>query len=282
VRENGLFAEFSKPTSVGKFPGVIVLGGSRGGIARASATAIQLAEKGYSALALAYFRFESLPKRLKEIPLEYFEKAIEWMSDNPAVDSGKLALIGTSKGGEAALFIASKRAEIKAVVAYVPSHVAFQGIFYGISSKRNAKSSWTCNGKPVPFVPYRYDLKSICKYGILRGLYLASLHNAEAVERAAILVERINGPILLISGKSDPVWPSTMMCDRIIERLEKRKYPFKFRHISYDDAGHIPPGASDVMPASAKYIGGIDAANAFARDDAWGKALAFISESLNR
>ncbi len=276
VRENGLVADFHVPNAPGKHPGLIVIGGSRGGINRASAIAAELAERGYAALALAYFQLELLPKQLKEIPLEYFKQAIDWMCLNPSVDSGRLGIVGTSKGGEAALLVSATYQEIRAVVAYVPSHVVFQSITYILPRRRNAKSSWTFQSKPVPFVPYRCDFKSMWQYGFMRGLYLGSLQDPHAVERAIIPVERINGPILLVSGKDDPVWPSSIMCACVMERLTHYNFHFPFQHLSYDNAGHISPGPRQLLAAKPRHIGGTEAGNAFAKDEAWEKVCKFL------
>ncbi len=285
VRDCGLVASFCLPSTPGKHPGVIVLGGSDGGIDPARSTATLLAEQGYAALALAYFRFEQLPKQLEEIPLEYFKQAIDWMSCNPSVDSSRIGLMGTSKGGEAALLVSATYPEIRAVVAYVPSHVVFQAIPSSFR-KQTAKSSWTLQGKPVPFVPFRYDLRLIWQHGFLLGLYLGSLKNRQAVERAIISVERINGPILLISGKEDAVWPSSMMCDCVIERLAQCSFGFPFQHLCYDKAGHVTLGPSQAVavgpPRGGRRwsLGGTETGNALAKDDAWAKTCDFLERHL--
>ena len=54
-----------------------------------------------------------------------------------------------------------------------------------------------------------------------RGLYSGSLQDARAVERAIIPVERIGGPIILVSGTDDKVWPSSMICTFVTERLAR-------------------------------------------------------------
>ncbi|RPJ54618.1 MAG: hypothetical protein EHM23_28545 [Acidobacteria bacterium] len=43
-----------------------------------------------------------------------------------------------------------------------------------------------------------------------------SLDNKEAVEKAVIPGEKINGPVLLVSGKDDRLWPSSAMVDMVI------------------------------------------------------------------
>ena len=56
---------------------VLVLGGSDGGIP--SRRAKLLAESGFPALALAYFKTGRTPQYLDMIPLEYFDQPIEWL-----------------------------------------------------------------------------------------------------------------------------------------------------------------------------------------------------------
>jgi Acyl-CoA thioester hydrolase/BAAT N-terminal region len=65
------------PKAAGRHPGVLVVGGSEGGIPLRKAA--WLASHGYAALALAYFRYDDLPPRLEGIALEYFGSALAWM-----------------------------------------------------------------------------------------------------------------------------------------------------------------------------------------------------------
>ena len=285
VRENGLVATFHRPSTSGTHPGILVIGGAGGGLGSPSAVGSLLAERGYAALALAYFGLEHLPARLEEIPLEYFRSAIEWMRSQPSVEASKIAVVGTSKGGEAALLVSATYREIRAVVAYSPSHVVFQGINEAWSDASASKSSWTLDGKPVPFVPFRINNDYIERYGFYLGLYLGSLQDRQAVERAFIPVERINGPILLASGMNDAIWPSSMMCEQVVERLKQRHFAFSFQHFPYDGAGHLLAGPSRLAPASTlgaggMAIGGTEAANAAARDDAWAKVCTFLGANL--
>ncbi|MCL0029938.1 dienelactone hydrolase family protein [Dehalococcoidia bacterium] len=301
IRDNGLVASFCLPGTTGKHPGVIVLGGSEGGKDAAIPTAKLLAEQGYAALVLAYFGVEQLPQKLEEIPLEYFKQAIDWMASNPSVESRRIGLIGTSRGGEAALLVSATYPEISAVVAYVPSDVVFQGINYSWSRERSLKSAWTLHGQPLPFVPFVYSFRLMWRHGFLLASYLGGLQDQEAVERAIIPVERINGPILLISGKEDRVSPSTMACNRIVERLSQHNFPFPFEHLSYEDAGHIPPCTMEVLMEERRTrrrgfrlsfknlfsllfirAGGTKTGNAFAIDDAWAKTCAFLEQHLKR
>src|SRR5699024_9809025 len=62
------------------------------------------------------------------------------------------------------------------------------------------------------------------------------------VEDASIKVEKINGPILLLSGKDDQVWPSARMADMLDSRLVEHSFKFQVENIQYENAGHLISG----------------------------------------
>jgi dienelactone hydrolase len=286
VRANGLVGVFfkpadGKPPGLRPAPGILVLGGSEGGLKSAELRGALLASHGYAALALAYFRAEGLPQQLAAIPLEYLKKAIDWLGANPSVDHSRLAVLGSSKGGELALLLGSRFPELKAVVAYVPSHVVWQAIGPG--------SSWTYEGRPLPFVPYKagaggYDPNDWSKPVNLRELYEGSLDNGPAVAAAAIPVERNNGPVLVISGKDDQVWPSSLMAEAVMRRLKEHKHRYGDAHLDYESAGHgirsyYWPTTRPKEPGAFP-LGGTAEGDARAQADSWPKVLKFIDKSL--
>ena len=65
-----------------------------------------------------------------------------------------------------------------------------------------------------------------------------ALEDADAVSRSLIPLHRIAGPVLLISGEDDALWPSTRFAGIAEQRLRAAGHPFVVRHISYPDAGH--------------------------------------------
>lgn len=288
VNDTGLVAKFYLPKTSGKHPAVIVIGGSEGGIKGTDRWGEPLAERGYAVLPLAYFGAEKLPPQLEEIPLEYFKKAIDWLRANPAVDRKRIALVGASRGGEAALLIASTYPQIKAVVAGVPSHVVWQSLNF---KEQTVKSSWMLGGKPVPFVPYNYD----APFTTMLDMFLRSLQQKAAVEAAIIPVEKIKGPILIISGKDDQLWASSLMCDFVVERLRNKRFRFTYEHLSYENAGHAilrptstnpssnsAPTATVTTPAGVLQMGGTKEGNAAALTDIWTKTLNFLDRNLKR
>ncbi len=294
VRENGLVGRLFLPATPGPHPGLIVLGGSGGGFLFSEEEAALLASRGYAALALAYFSpyyldpIEGLPQALEEIPLEYFKKAIDWMQSQPFLAQGQLGLFGTSKGAEVGLLLGSRHPEIRAVVAYAPSSVVWSGIDWSENPKGEEKSSWSLRGVPVPFVPYDRDptYRPPENFPIRVVInYRYSLKNREEVKQTIIPVERINGAVLLISGKDDQLWPSSEMAEMIIARLNKYNFPFEYLHLSYDGAGHLIrkaylPMAGTTGAGRLYLLGGTPEANAHAQEDSWPRVLEFLQRAF--
>jgi dienelactone hydrolase len=258
-------------------PAILVLGGSEGGIRGSRQGAIAFAREGYATLAVAYFGTGNLPPNLQNVPLEYFGSALDWMQHEPSIDQRRIAVHGVSKGGEAALLIASRFPIIKAVVAGVPSHVVWQGINF---QSWAPKSSWSAAGKDVPFLPY----DSTRPFISVLDLYVRSLEFENRFPDAAIPVERINGAVLLISAGDDKLWPSKAMSDRVMARLDANRFAHPHVHLSYADAGHgvASPPARNLAGKYPSNLGGSDAGNAAGRADMWANTLKFLAENLKR
>lgn len=296
VRESGLVGTLFQPAAGKNHPSIIVLGGSDGGLREAWAA--QLAPHGYAALALAYFGIDNLPQNLVRIPLEYFETAIDWMARQERVVGDSLGVIGGSRGGELALLLGATFPQIKAVVGLVPSSLRWIGASSDASEMRRRPPAWTHGGKPLPCLSPKANLGALLRYGwsalnrrpiALTPSFHAALKLREAVEQAAIAVERINGPVLLISGQDDQMWPSTVLSDIAIQRLAKHKHSFPYEHKTYEAAGHafgfpyLPTTVTSARhPLSNRVfaLGGSAAANARAAKDAWSRTLQFLGASL--
>jgi hypothetical protein len=274
----GLVGELHLPDGAGRrAPGLLILGGSEGGHGPARHFAATFAKRGFASLGLAYFGDPGLPPTLENVPLEYFTRAIDWLVAQPDVDPRRIGVFGGSKGAEAALLVAARDSRIKVAVAGVPSSVAWQGV--NMANPANPGPSWTLGGRPVPYV--HYD-GSVPFHGLL-DLYRRSLDKAPA--EAFIAVERIDGPVLLVSARDDKLWPSATMGDQIIARLDKARFRFAHVHLSYDNAGHagfgepLPPGTA-IPPAMLAQLGGTAEGNLAMRADSWPKILAFLDAAL--
>lgn len=277
VREDGLIGVWYPPAPGARRPAVLVVGGSEGGLAGAYYLGAKLAAHGYAVFGPAYFGMPGLPDNLQDVPLEYFSKAIDWMRAQPGVDPERIGIWGSSKGGEAALLIATRHTEIKAVVAGDPSSVVWQGINL---KDFTPKSSWDEHGAPTPFVPY--DLSG--GFTSIYNLYAGSLKHLDAHADAVIPVERINGPVLLVSGRSDTLWPSTEMANQVMARLDAHGFKPFHAHLSYPDAGHaaaVPP-SDDARTNSLEMLGGTAEGNAKARADMWKEVQDFFDRTLGK
>ncbi len=258
-----LDTKYYPPSGESRNVAIIFLGGSEGGFPHPLFYNVEkYAAMGYPCIVVAYFGTENTPDHLEMIPLEYFEEAIKSFKTKPEVGNKKIVVFGSSKGGELALLLASEYKQIEGVIAKVPSCVVFQGIRGPLKT-----SSWSFKGQPVPFVPYApydYDKKD-AKYV---EMYELSLEQTEAVKKATIKVENINGPILIYTGKEDPMWPSSKMGEMIIERLKENNFPHRYEHIAYENAGH--------SLHELEYFGGTKEGNKKARIDSELRILDFL------
>ena len=283
VREpGGLVGTLFLPATPAPAPAILAIGGSEGGNS-ATDVAAQLAAHGFAALSAAYFGVEGLPSAIDEIPLEYFDRAIAFLRAQPSVDSSRVGLFGTSKGAEAALLIAAQNPGVRAVVAYAPSSVAWSCICTSAEH-----SSWTRAGTPLPNVPPGRDPAHPAVQGQPQRPsvhYRYRLRDTAAVEKAAIPIERIRGPVLFVAGDSDELWPSGEMARELRARLATADRPPGDVIMIYPGAGHLigksylPAGSTRIAGGRIE-TGGSPRANAAAQADAWPRALRFLSQAL--
>ena len=256
-----------EPATGGPYPGVLVVGGSNGGLP--AQMAAWLASRGFAALALAYFRYEGLPEKLEAIPLEYFAAALSWMGTRQEIQADHIGVMGVSRGGELALQLGSMYKQIKTVVAFVPSNVR-----YGACCGNNSEPyAWTFQRAPLAYVNGR------------------TMHHPDAVRAATIPIEDTQGPILMISGEDDGVWESSRMAEEAVARLKAAHFQYRFENLKYRHAGHMA-GHPAIFPAwhgrmvhplsgAEVDLGGTPEGNAESSLDAIPKILSFLREGLS-
>lgn len=269
---------FQPPDARGAVPGMIVLGGSEGGLAApVSEEAAALAAQGYVVLQLAYFGLPGLPQSLQLIPVEYFERAVAWLQKQPHVDARRIGIMGTSVGGEAALLVASHDPSITAVIAAVPSGIVWQGI--GPWGMRNPASSFSLHGRPLPDLPYR-----VAESGTVFDRYAGGLGAISQHRRALIPIQAIDGPVMLVCGGRDVVWPSCPLAREAARRLRAAGFPHAVVLRAFPKAGHAvfgppePAGSEAYRDLGA--LGGTAAENERAREKVWPEALAFLAAAF--
>lgn len=255
----GFYGDLFLPAgAVHKRPGVLLFGGSAGGLTTAVEAAL-LASRGYPALALAYFGEPGLPQSLSEIPLDYFAAALRWLRDQPGVDPARLVVQGVSRGSEAALLLGAYYPElVHSVVALVPSNVAV------CSFPGCAGPAWTLHGVPLPYTRQFNDP-----------------HPTDD-PRAVIPVERIQGPIFLDCGGADTVWVSCPYARAIVSRRRAHHTPNRTVLVAFPQAGHEVGFPVPYLPGRyAGTEGRTPDANPRAQARLWPKLLGFLA-SLTR
>ncbi|SNU82531.1 palmitoyl-CoA hydrolase [Pandoraea sputorum] len=294
VREDGLVGTLYLPPGEGPHPAVMILNGSGGGINEPRAALY--ASHGYAAFALGYFKGPGLPDYISNTPLEYFKQGMDWLRRTVRPAHDFVALSGQSRGGELVLLLGATFPEaVSAVIGYVPSAL--------IHSAQNACDpaigregpTWLLDGKPLPHIWENNRTASWAPFD--EGppphrhakAMLTALDDADAVERARIPVEKILGPVMLLSAQDDGSWPSSLYSRMVTQRLAAHAHPHVVEHLDFDRAGHaivfpFVPTTQLVYahPVSGKIStgGGEPEANAIADERSWAAVQAFLAQAV--
>ena len=284
VREGDLVGTFGCPDGEGPFDGVLALGGSDGGIP--DYLLRLLVPEGFACLALAYFNTPDTQPALVEVPLERIERGLRWMQAHPKVTArgDRIAVLGGSKGGELSLLAAATFPDLVGpVVAYTPSSVVWAGIDFS-QPRGSTRSSWSLAGEPLPCVPYPASVRpSSSERGLsVLPIYDRGLENAAAVAQAAIQIERATGPVLVISGGDDRMWPAERMCVMVVDRARRAGRETLVRHLNFPEAGHVltpyeAPASSPVMPMQFD-LGGSPASATSTHAVAWPEVVSHLRQ----
>lgn len=253
---DGLVGVYDAPDAAPAGPGVLLFGGSAGGLASADVLAMLLASHGYHALALAYFGLPGLPASLSAVPLEYFQRALRWLATRPGVLADGLVVAGWSRGSEAALLLGvHDPGTVHSVVALAPNDTAL------CSYPGCAGPAWTLRGRPLPFTrqfntPYPVDDPA-----------------------AVIPVERIGGPLFLACGGQDQVWQSCAFMRAIAARRAAHHHDARDVVLGFPLAGHGVAFPIPYLPTADAAIvqGTTPEANEAAREQIWPQLLRFLA-----
>jgi hypothetical protein len=251
--------------------GVIVLSGSSG---RVDVDRARLfAERGAVSLAQRWWGGEGQAASITQVPLELFVAGVDRLK---AEGCARIAMVGTSKGAEAALLAATIDPRIDLVVAVSPTHVVWQNM----GPAWPPTSSFTLGGAVLPFIVY--DPRGWPAAGTPRPSYrpmweksLATF--AEDVPAATIAVERARAEIILVAGGADLLWPSDTAAHAIAARLQA--HGKTARLIEHPGAGHSPvfPGEPARQEPLERAWGGSPAADAELGAAAWAEIAARLN-----
>jgi dienelactone hydrolase len=244
--------------------------GAAGGVDLSGAPALSGSYRGVSGMGLiwsmqpagpdqigAYFKEPGLPQTLSKIPLEYFAKALTWLARQPGADRGRIAVLGVSRGSEAAQLLGVYYPGlVHAVIASVPSDAAI------CSNPGCAGPAWTLHRQALPYTR-EFD-----------NPYLAD-------DPAAVIPDqRINGPVFLDCAEADQTWTSCPYARAILNLLDAHHDRWVHVLYAYPGAGHLagslipyePYGPAQVIASGPAYQ-----ANQEADGQLWPHLLGFLA-----
>lgn len=283
------------PSNPGRHPAMLLLGGSEGGNSTMPSIAPLFAAHGYVAVTVAYFGLPGLPKHLVSVPVETIGRALRAVAARKDVNPKEIGILGGSKGGEFALLAASTYPQIRAVVADVPSPVAFMGLG---ANDIPAGCSWSYRGKALPCVPVSQSASSAIGMQFehggpiqLRVLYDLSLDADPAQVRASFFpLQRIHGPVLCLAAADDQMWDSPRQCAMAMRYLKAHHHAYADRSIVYPNAGHTflwaMHGPQSAMTSyrigggTVMELGGTRAGDVAASTRAWKTIWTFLAHAL--
>ncbi len=293
IDASGMVGVLFHPEAGGPHPGVLLLGGSEGGLREMDAAL--LAGHGFSVLALAYCGMEGLPPVPVDVPLEMFGDAIDVLLAQPEVAGRRIGVLGGSRGGQAALLIGATFPRVGTVVSVVGSGLVTAGLPPAptlLDSLALNVGSWTWRGRSVPYLRHTVGPDLLDQVASGEPVELARAFRPDLATRleldaATIPVERIGGPVLLLSADDDRGWPSAHLSEIAAQRLRRLRHEFPVQHVRYPDAGHLmaspPYGPTELVvpvPGARLAMGGTQSATSEARTDAWRRAIAWFAEHL--
>ena len=236
-----------------------------------------LAEHGAHAMAVRWFGGDGQAPGVCEIPLEVFTRALDRLEEEEGVE--RLAVIGLSKGAEAATLLACVDDRVDLTVAMSPTSVVWGNVGPGLdgeSPRRTARhgpgaasrcpsSRTTSRGMPEEeSEPIAY-----------RSLYEVSMAlDVDTAEAAAIPVEEIRGDLVLAAGEQDLLWPSSEFARALAaRRLDAER---QVEVIFNEAAGHTPlfPGQPPAAPSTHIKRGGTIEGDAELGAEIWNCARA--------
>lgn len=238
-------------------PGPAVLDLGAGG-APTEARAALLASHGFLVLAL-----DRSDAPLVEHPLDPVEAAVRWLGSHGAASGRRIAVIGSGRGGELALLTGASWPQlVGAVVGWAASGV----VLAGDGDDGGGRSAWSYRGVPVPFLRAVEDLR-----------------DPDLRAAATIPVERLDCPVLLVTGGADGVWPAHTLAGIARDRLALHRHRHEVKHLRYIAAGHLlglPNLPAGLAAGDMSTFGGRPDADARASADSWPQVVAFLHRSL--
>lgn len=226
---------------------VIYVGGTGENRSMVEGRASKLCRReGFSVLALGYYLWEGLSKNNFAIPVDYCEKAVDWIKSECPVKIEKIAMTGISLGGAYTLLCASLIRDITCAIPVLGYDYVVEGtknmffrqhcaMFYHHGKSLPYSSSECLSHIPSTLAALRknpdYKMNQMNRY-----YYIECFD--EYTEESRIKTENINGDVLLISPAFDDTWPSEIASCRIMKVLDEKHFPHRHECMIYEKGSH--------------------------------------------
>ncbi|XP_045907410.1 acyl-coenzyme A thioesterase 6-like [Micropterus dolomieu] len=217
-----------------------------------------------------------MPKKIKDVHLDYFEEAIEFLKQQDKVGSKGVGVISLSKSGDVALSIAS----------YLPSVQAI--VWINGCCANTALPLYYKKNQILPALMFDISKLIPTESGACMAKYV--MHNPLAEENKATLVpiEQAKGRFLFVASEDDLNWDSKAYMEEMVERL-KHHGKDNFESVCYSGAGHyLEPPYGPYCPVSIHMIvgkpvlwGGEPSSHAAAEVHLWKKIQEFFRTHLS-
>uniref|UniRef100_A0A8C5KPK8 Bile acid-Coenzyme A: amino acid N-acyltransferase n=1 Tax=Jaculus jaculus TaxID=51337 RepID=A0A8C5KPK8_JACJA len=271
VKEGRLRGALFLPPGDNHFPGVIDLFGSGGGLIEFRAGL--LASRGFATLALAYWGYDDLPRQLREVDIEYFEEAVNFLLRHPKVLGPGVGILSICKGAEIGLSMAINLKQISATVL-------INGPNFVISNPH------VYRGEVSQPTPYSIELISSNALGFV-AFHRVYEQTGDVDSQYFFPIEKAQGHFLFIVGEEDKNINSKCYAQQAIEQL-RRNGKENWTLLSYPGAGHLiePPYSPLCYASRIPYVhpnilwGGDVIPHAAAQEHSWKEIQKFLREHL--
>ncbi len=252
----GTFYESEVPTD----KAIILVGGSGEKRDFVEKRATALWKEGFHVLSLGYYLWKPLSPQTVRIPVDYVEKAVDFLKHKCPVPIAKIGMTGLSLGAAYTLLCAFYLPDISCVVSVSGFDFVVEGCKNMVFLQH--KSYFSFHGEDVPYEPAEAlshlgktlrAWKNDPRYGskaMNRFYYNECFRDRTDVSR--IKVENIKGDVLLLAPAYDDTWPSDLAFPRIMKVLDEK--PFSYRHecVIYEKASHYLAVPSEAMAQKGK------------------------------
>ncbi|KAG7236615.1 hypothetical protein INR49_000739 [Caranx melampygus] len=242
VKDGNIRGVLFTPPGDGVFPAVLdlyILGGDL-----SEKRASLLASRGFVVLSVVAYGHDDMPKNIKELHLDYFEEAIQFLRKQDKVGSKGVGVLSLSKTADVALSMASYLPDVEAVV------------WINGCSANTVLPLFYRKSQILP--PLKFDIRKTIPTESGANMVKNVLDNPMAEENKATLVpiEQAKARFLFAAAEDDLNWDTKAYMDEMVERL-KHHGKENYESVSYPGAGHyLEPPYGPYCPSSFHWLAG--------------------------